>query len=321
MKMKKTLAFIMTAALTVGTMAGCSQATQNLSSEISKTSKWEAFDLNTEGKQNIEILGVNQEIAFTSTGYATKDKVYIEMKYNNSKGKVKIPVLKEYFDGTTIYMNKSYYEETYSLNGLPVPEGLSKIKEEYIGFDSAAMGIDIEKIKSLSTKPDAMIQLCQLAFGKNNNLDLPFVQNGREYTLKLNENQTADLTKKAIKAGTNNLANSNNLENLNNTLGLKLKAEDITAFDKADYDTKLAGSTVNLKYGFTDTSCTVNYNINLQVKDFGKFAIDMKTTSTKSEVKDMAFPTSTIKLTMEELAKLITPTSTTIAATTNVVAK
>ena len=42
MKIKKTLALIMTAALTVGTMAGCSQATLNYSKELSNTAKWEA---------------------------------------------------------------------------------------------------------------------------------------------------------------------------------------------------------------------------------------------------------------------------------------
>lgn len=40
MKMKKTLAFIMTAALTVGTMAGCSQSTLNYAQELSNTAKW-----------------------------------------------------------------------------------------------------------------------------------------------------------------------------------------------------------------------------------------------------------------------------------------
>ena len=61
--------------------------------------------------------------------------------------------------------------------------------------------------------------------------------------------------------------------------------------------------------------------MNLQVKDFGKISFVMKSTSTKSEVKAITIPTSKIKLTVEEFAKISAPTNTTIAATTNVVAK
>lgn len=328
MKLKKTLALIMTAAMTIGTMAGCSQATQNLSSEISKTSQWEAYDTDSEGTQNIEMLGSNQEIKFTSTGYSTKDKAYIEMKFDNGKNMYKLPELKEYFDGKTLYINKSYYEETYSLNGLAVPEGLSKIKEDYIGIDLQAMGIDMNKLSLFSGKPDSMAVLSQLVLGSNNVLDLPFVQNGRDYTLNLNSSQIVDLATKVVNTGTSNLENAANLENLNNTLGLQIKAEDVkgfkAAYDAAGYDTKLDGSTANLKYTFTDNSCTVNYNVDLQIKDFGKYGIDMKTTSTKSNLKEMTFPTSTIKFTLEEFTKLIMPTAQTtteIEASTNVVAK
>lgn len=328
MKLKKTLALIMTAAMTIGTMAGCSQATQNLSSEISKTSQWEAYDTDSEGTQNIEMLGSNQEIKFTSTGYSTKDKAYIDMKFDNGNSMYKLPELKEYFDGKTLYINKNYYEETYSLNGLAVPEGLSKIKEEYIGIDLQAIGIDMNKLSLVAGKPDSMAVLSQLVLGSNNILDLPFVQNGRDYTLNLNSSQMVDLVTKVVNTGTSNLENAANLENLNNTLGLQIKAEDVkgfkAAYDAAGYDTKLEGSTANLKYTFTDNSCTVNYNVNLQIKDFGKYGIDMKTTSTKSDLKEMTFPTSTIKFTLEEFTKLITPTAQTtteIEASTNVVAK
>ena len=64
-----------------------------------------------------------------------------------------------------------------------------------------------------------MVQFGKLIFGDNNNIDLPFVQNGREYTINLDANQTVDLAAKAIKAA------GNNLDNINNTfkLGLPLK--------------------------------------------------------------------------------------------------
>ena len=50
-----------------------------------------------------------------------------------------------------------------------------------------------------------MVQLGKLVFGDNNDLDLPFVQNGREYTINLDADKTVDLSAKAIKSASNNL--------------------------------------------------------------------------------------------------------------------
>ena len=326
MKIKKTLALIMTAALTVGTMAGCSQATLNYSKELSNTAKWEATTSNLEGKVNVDADGVKEEVTFTATSYTTKDQAYIDMKFNNTSGKIKIPELKMYTDGTTSYINKSFYEGIYAIGGQAESAGLASIKEEYIAIDSAASGVDVNQFKTLATQPDALAEVGKLVFGENSNLDLPFVQNGREYTINLDANQTVDLAANAIKAGTNNL------ENLNKTFKLGLKAEDITeiktAVNSTSFDaglteakTALAGSTITSKDVFTDTNYTSDCNINLQIKDFGKISIAVKGTSTKSEVKAITLPTSKIKLTVEEFAKISAPTKTAIPTTTNVVAK
>lgn len=326
MKMKKTLAFIMTAALTVGTMAGCSQATLNYSKELSNTSKWEAVTSNIEGSVNVDALGQKEEITFIATGYSSKDQAYVDMKFNDKSGKFKIPEIKEYVDGTTIYINKSYFEGIYTMTGQPIPEGLAKIAQEYIGIDSTYMGMDMNQIKALATQPDAMIKLGKTIFG-DSDIDIPFVQNGREYTINLDTNQTVDLSAKAIKAA------ANNLENINNTFKLGFTPEMIVeakksvndaSFDKSlnDVKTTLAGSTITSKQLFTDTSYTGDININLQIKDMGKVAVSMKSTSTKSEVKAITLPTSKIKLTAEEFSNIhATTTNTTIATTKNVVAK
>jgi uncharacterized lipoprotein YehR (DUF1307 family) len=325
MKIKKTLALIMTAALVVVTMEGCSQATLNYSRELSNTSKWEATTSNIEGKVNVDVQGVKEEITFTSTGYTTKDKAYVDMKFNSTSGNINIPEIKEYLDGNTIYINKSYFEGIAILSGQSVPEGLANIKEEYIAIDSSVTGMDLNQLKALTTKPDAMIQLGKSIFGDNNVLDLPFVQNGREYTINLDADKTVDLSGKAIKAA------CNNLDNINSTfLGSKLTTENISgmkaAVNDAQFDstlplvkTALAGSTITSKVVFTDNSCTSDFNINLQVKDFGTVSLGMKSTGTKSEVREITLPTSKIKLTVEEYTKLLSPTNTTIPATKNVI--
>ncbi|OOM80254.1 hypothetical protein CLPUN_13640 [Clostridium puniceum] len=327
MKLKKTLAIIMTAALTVGTMAGCSQATLNYSKELSNTAKWEATTSNIEGKINVDALGIKEEVTFTANGYATKEQAYVDMKFNNTSGKIKIPEMKVYSDGATVYINKSFYEGLYALSGQANSTGLANIKEEYIALEnSTANGMDVNKIKALTSQPDAMIQFGKLIFGENNDIDLPFVQNGREYTIKLDANQTVDLAAKAVKAC------ANNLENLNKSFALGLSDEDIAQIKAAandekfnttvnDIKTSLAGSTITSKELFTDSSYNSDASINLQVKDFGKISMEMKATNTKSEVKAITLPTSKIKLTAEEFAKISAPSTTTIESTTNVVAK
>lgn len=327
MKFKKTLALIMTAAMTIGTMAGCSQATLNYSNELSNTAKWGATTSNIEGKINVDALGTKEEVTFTATGYSTKDQAHIDMKFNNTSGNFKIPEMDIYTDGTTAYINKSFYEGLETMSGGTKSTGLANIKEEYIALEnSAATGMDVNKIKALTSKPDSMVELGKLLFGENNDMDLPFVQNGREYTINLDSNQTVDLASKAVKAYINNL------DQLSNTFGLGLKAEDIavtkSSFNDAEFNTavteaktSLSGSTVTSKEVFTDSSYNADININLQIKDFGKISIVMKSTSTKSEVKAITLPTSRVKLTAEEFAKLVSPESTTIESTTNVVAK
>lgn len=327
MKLKKTLALIMTAALTVGTMAGCSQAILNYSTELSKMSKWEATTSSIEGTVNVDSLALKEEIKISATGYTAGNQSYVDMKFTDPSGKFNIPELKAYSDGTTSYINKSFYEGIYALTEGTVPAGLTSMREEYIGIDSASSGMDVNQIKALTSKPDSMIELGKLVFG-NSDVDLPIVQNGRQYTINLDSNQTVDFAAKAIKAA------CNNLDSINNTFKLGLTAEDIsqmkTSVNDASFDaglneakTTFAGTTITSKEVFADDSYTSDCNINLQIKDFGKVSLLLNTKSTKSEAKSITLPTSKIKLTAEEFAKISAPTDTAIAASsaTNVVAK
>ena len=58
-----------------------------------------------------------------------EDRIY-ELDYVNNS----LDEIKEYLDGTSIYINKSYFEGIYAMSGQTIPEGLSKIKEEYISL-------------------------------------------------------------------------------------------------------------------------------------------------------------------------------------------
>lgn len=309
MKLKKTLSVVMAATLAMFTMAGCSQSTINYSKEISNTSKWEATTSKMQGIVSVNALGENTQVRFTSTGYAVgNDKAYADVKFNDPAGKINIPEIKVYVDGGTSYINKSYYESIFTLSGQAVPTGLTNLNAEYIAIDT---GIDTNAIKALINQPDALTNLGKTVFG-DSDVDIPFVQNGREYTVNLDANQTVDLVGKAAKAAINNL------DNINSTFKLGLTAENIQqikagannqAIDSglSQAKTLLAGSTISTKDVFTDNSYKSDANINLQIKDFGTIKVQVSGTSTKSEVKNLDMPTNTAKLTQEELAKLIMP--------------
>lgn len=323
MKMKNTLAIIMAAALAAGTLAGCSQATLNYSKELSNTAKWEATTSSLDGDFNIDITGkdgkeVKKEIKFTGTGYTTGYKSYADITVTDPSHNINIPEIKVYSDGTTSYINKSFYEGLYKLTGQTVPAALTNMTQDYIGIDSTVTGVQIDKLKALAIQPDGMVQFSKLIFGENNNLDLPFVQNGREYTLNLDADKTVDLTANAIKAA------GNNLDNLNNTFGLRLPAQSVTQIkglvNSSDFSAKLpeikaalTGTTISVKNVFADNEYNSELNMNLLIENIGTISLEMKSTATKSEVKAINFPTNALKVTQTEYIKMLTPENTVVA--------
>lgn len=323
MRIKKTLALIMAAALTVGTMSGCSKTTLSYSSELLKVEQWEATTSNIEGTVKIDTSAAKEEIKMTATEYVANDQSYIDMKFTNTSGDFNIPELKAYSDGTTSYINKSFFEGIYTLNGQTAPAELTNIKEEYIGVDSESSGITVNQIEALTNKSDSIVELGKLVFG-NSDVDLPLVKtvvkNGRAYTMNFNANEAVDLASKAIKAA------CNNMDSINNTFKLGLTADDIsqikTSVNDASFDaslkelkTTLAGSTIASKEVFTDNDYTSDFKMNLHIKDFGKISLLMNTVSTKSEAKAITLPANKIKLTAEEFTKISTPADETIETT------
>lgn len=307
MKIKKTLALIMAATLSVAAMTGCSEATTNYAKELANTSSWEATTSEVTGTVSVDAKGEKNDITFTATGYTSGDNGYSEVKFNDTQGKMKIPDIKCYIEDGICYINKSYYEGSYTMNGKAVPEGLANIKEDYIGID---LGYDNNLIKTLTSKPDSIIELSKMIFGDNNDLDLPYSQNGREYTLNLDTDATVDLGVKAIKAA------SNNIEKINSTFNLKLTDEDMNNMKTAvnsdqfnsgisDIKTQFAGSNIYSKEVFSDNDYTSDININIKVKDSMNMSISLNEKASKSEAKSIDVPTSKIKLTQAEFNKLV----------------
>lgn len=308
MKLKKTLALIMGAALSVVSLTGCSQTTMNYADELAKTGKWEATSSEMTGKVSIDVQGVKEDINFTSTGYCSGNKGYSKVNFTTSDEtlNIKIPEIEVYVDNGTTYINKSYYEEIYSNNGMEVPKGLKDLSADYIAMDS---GVDVASLKTLTTDPESITSLVKSIFGESD-IDLPYVQNGREYTMNLNSNDAVDLGVKGIKAI------SNNFENINNTFKLGYTAEVINqikaavndpTFDQSVAGIKeaIAGSTITSKEVFADDKYTMDFGVNLIIKEFGNLSLTFNGASTKSEVKEITIPSNSVKLTQEQLQTIM----------------
>lgn len=306
MKIKKTLAIIMAATLGFATMTGCSKATNNYAKELANTSSWEATTSEVTGKVTVDSQKEKVDISFTATGYSSGDKGYSEVKFSDSQGKVKLPDIKCYVDNGTCYINKSYYEGIYTMNGQTVPAAISNIKEDYIAVDT---GMNTSTLKALTTKPDSLIELSKVIFG-DADIDLPYSQSGREYTLDLDSDETVDLGVKAIKAA------ANNIDKINTTFNLNLTADNIqqmkTYINSEQFNsgisqakTMFAGSNISSKEVFNDDDYTADVNINIKAKDLMNMTISLNEKVAKSEAKSIEIPTSKIKLTQEQFAKLL----------------
>lgn len=308
MKMKKTLAIVMTATMSLLTFTGCGQTTNNYMKEVTKTLEWGACTSESKGTLNLEAnkAAQNVSISFSSTAFKSGDKSYSEIKFTDPSGVFNIPEIKAYTDGATAYINKSYYEGIYTMMGQAVPEGLKNINAEYIAIDSGMNNVELNK---MMTDPNEIIKLSESIFG-DSDIDLPYTQNGREYTMDLDSDQMVDLGVKGIKAL------SKNLDNVNNTFALELNAEQIAeiknqiaseGFTQGVTSIKdaIKGSTISSKEVFEDDKYTSASNINIEIKDLGKVSLVVNATSTKAENKEISLPTSVAKLTPEQYTQLI----------------
>lgn len=309
MKLKRTVAIIVGTVLCMASLSGCSQTILSYSEELAKMSKWEAASSEAKGKISMEVQGGKNDINFTSIGYESGNKSYAKIDFTtlDNSSNVKIPSMEVYFDNGVSYINKNYYEEIYSNNGLEVPSALKELKADYIGVDT---GMDIMKIETLMNEPGGMLELAKNIFG-DNDIDLPYVKNGREYTMNLNTNEAVDLASKAIKAV------SNNLENLNNAFKLELTDSDILQIKNqinGEEFTKnlevikqyLEGSQINCKEVFGDDKYTSDLGENLIIKDLGNISLSATSIKTKEEAKDVIVPANSVKLTQEELQTILT---------------
>ena len=171
--------------------------------------------------------------------------------------------------------------------------------------------METDELKTMMTDTDAIVKLSKSIFG-DSDIDLPYVQTGREYTMNLDSDQVVDLGVKGINAV------SKNLENVNTTFKLGLTSDQIAEVKNQLADESftqgvtavkdaIKGSTISVKEVFEDSKYTSAVNVNIQVKDICKVSVTTNSTSTKAEVKDIAMPTSVAKFNQEQINQLLVP--------------
>ena len=292
MRIKKALALVVSAAVTISTLAGCSQAAQNYVEELSKVSKWDSYTTESSGTYTMSNGGTSQTFKFTSTSYRSDNKAYSEVKYNSADGDVQVLDMKSYFDGSSYYINKSYFEDMYKLSGKEVPEKLKKLNAEYIGLD---IGVNMDAIKTLMSNPKEYIKIAETLFGENS-IDLPYVQNGREYELNLDSEKVAQLQSLLIK----NVLSKSGEKNVQNGA---LNEEQEKAVDSLK--DLYSGSSISTKESFEDDKYTVDMNFDLKVKDVSEVNMNMNSVSNKCDKKEITIPSNSVKFTQEEYVNLL----------------
>ena len=310
MKLRKTLSIIMAATLSVFTIAGCSQEGNNYSKELDKLAKWEATSSEFNGEISVEANGEKENFKFDGTGYISgQTKGHMNFKFNSESGKINIPNLDVYLDNGISYINKDYYEQNFTLNGAEVPEEIKNIPAQYIGIDS---GVDMNSLMELTKSPDYLSNFATQLFGKDNAIEIPIKQNGREYSVNMDSDQIVDLVSKSISGLSQNIDSSNSMFNLGlneeMTKALKDSVND-SSFKSMIEQIKpmLKGSSISTKEKFTDDSYTAEININIEVAGMAKINMKVNSTSKKAEAKDVSLPISRTTFTQEQFMNMMIP--------------
>ncbi|HBJ1647038.1 TPA: hypothetical protein LA462_001532 [Clostridium botulinum] len=310
MKLKKTLSIIMAATISIFTIAGCSEQGQNYSKELNKLTTWGATDSNFTGEVSMEANGENEKFTFSGTGYVKgQTQGHMNFKFNSASGKINIPELDMYLNNGISYISKDYYTKNFTLNGVEAPKSLENIPAKYIGIDS---GLDMDSLVELTKSPDYLSTFATQLFGKNNDVEIPMKQNGREYTVNMDSDEIVDLVLKAISGLSENLDNSNSILNLglNEEMIKTLQSSTSDPSFKSMLDQlkpMLKESSITTKESFTDDSYTAEINMNLQIANMAKINVKVNSTSKKAEVKDISIPISRTTFTQEQFMNMMIP--------------
>lgn len=312
---KKLMAMVMVV-FTAIMMIGCSQTGLSLMDELNKMYAWEAMESTAEIVIDADIDGEKFKAVAEVTSYNCTKDATVEgvmtlktleipgVKLDLTSGQSKINPIKVVMKDGNIYFSKSYFEDIFSLIGQDVSSDFENITSEYIGLKYDAVDISEAGIKQY------------MDLYKNMNADVEIVQDGRTYTVDLNDEEIVDLFGEFM----DDLYAMDVMKETMIATG-ELTEEDYAAFQEElstqmamllpELKTMLKGSSAKVTYAFDDDSLKSSTEVNVAAEMDGE-KVTAKITATqvdkKVAKKEVNIPAGTKVYTMEEFTELCNPT-------------
>lgn len=339
MKTKKWIALLLTVALGLMLLSGCTPAMSSYMEESNKLEQWAGSDL--EGDMSVTVraegqpdMQMDMHITGSAQAPGASDGVgHFTLTYEpvTVEGQtLQMPAMDFYFDNSNMnfYMNKSYFIDIYKQNNLPVPEALANIPTDYIQVDMNEMGNagmaglstkGMQYLSSPAYKADAQ-ELMETVLG-DATPDFTFTQDGRSYTFEATGDQLVDTGVTVLK----NIMSQwdtllPQLKEMSSKAGMPISEQDLAileqlraAYDVAavektadDLKAALQGTTINMTDAFTDTTNRTQMDMTLNLGAAGVMSMTMDATATLNDNVKVTLPTDATKMSMTEFMALTT---------------
>ncbi|NLY09528.1 MAG: hypothetical protein GXZ11_06485 [Tissierellia bacterium] len=328
-------------------LTSCSPQFVKYNEENAKVSAWEhstmemngTFELTpsealidkTESEKPLEnspVATVNEKIAFSikATGYLDnsnkeKPKMKMDMTLNGAMDTFKDNKITFLMTDNKMYISRSYFDLIFTGNLEKMPEELKAV--DYIEFpltmDESLEGA--EEFKAYmdfmtSLTPEDQIKLSN-KLGEMLKFDVPVAQEGRVFTIKLDDKALAEQLTKSVYAFADNFKVIMDELHVSNMMPGEISLDEMQkgfkeSLAKEEVKSEIAklpelikGSSLNIKSTFADTTAENSFKINLNIKDFGKLVYNLDQKIVKSEKKEIILPEAMKSMGFEKAMELI----------------
>ena len=308
---RKMIAMLMASLMMLGA-TGCSTEGLNLYNEIEKADTWDYQEM--KGDLAVSIQGEGKEVSLKAdfTGYTSTqenqgygDMTVTEINVGDVKLETELSPVRLYVDKQTMYISKSYFTQLFEISGAPIPEALSEIEAQYIGFNGME---EVEKGKVDYNELNALVQ----ELFKGSEIKLPVIQKGRTYTIELDSHQMADLSVQFIGEimGKMNQMNTDDDTNLTAEEIEAQNEEMLAAMEEGKQVIKpmIDGSQFKVVYDFKDNTYSQAIDMTLKVtpEDESVFInVSMDSQVAKANKREFEMPKSSVIYSLEEIAALL----------------
>ncbi|HZX21058.1 MAG TPA: hypothetical protein VFF25_01580 [Clostridia bacterium] len=268
--------------------------------------EWNAMEGESEAELNLLIpdMDIDYQFKVSVSSKSSFDDFgsYSEIKIEDVKEKLNIPIIKMYTSGSDIYINKEAVLALLSAAG--VADGV-EIEEEYVMLESEQDGVDID-FKNLLN--DLLEFIGKMDLG----VDLDMGKEGNTYTLTVESDELIDLLDAYIRYIIENIDELPNSllqgQEIVLTEAEKQEAlEEYSAFVSQYKDIAkmfIKGSKFYMQCTFEEDKYIENSQLDIKTP-VGSLNMNTVSTTSKLETSDIELPTSVMVITAGELGELI----------------